>query len=94
MKRPGKPLPPTAVALRYDGQGAPRVTAKGHGESARRMVEIAGEHRVPLRRDDDLAGFLARVPLGDDIPRELYVAVAQVLLFAYEVSGRSPPVPD
>lgn len=87
------PAPPrdTAVALHYDGAGAPRVTAKGRGETARRIVEIAGDHGVPLQRDDELAGFLAQVPLGDDIPRELYVAVAQVLVFAYEVSGKAPP---
>jgi len=83
--------PGTAVALSYDGDGAPRVTAKGHGETARRIVDIARAHRVPTRSDDDLAAFLARVPLGDEIPRELYLAVAQVLVFAYEVSGKRVP---
>ena len=81
----------TAVALHYDGQGAPRIVAKGHGHIAQQMTSIAAEHRVPMRRDDDLASVLAAVPLGDEIPRELYVAVAQVLLFAYEITGKTLP---
>ncbi len=80
-----------AVALAWDGSGAPRVTASGSGETARRIVEIAREHRVPTRSDDDLAAFLAKVPLGDEIPEALYLAVAQVLAFAWQVSGRAPP---
>ena len=86
-----KPGRDTAVALHYDGQGAPRVTARGHGPIAHRMMAVAAEHRVPVRRDDTLARVLAAVPLGDDIPRELYVAVAQVLVFAYEITGKVPP---
>jgi flagellar biosynthesis protein len=77
-----------AVALAYDGQGAPRVVANGAGEVAERIVATALEHGVPLDEDPALAQLLAQVGLGDEIPPHLYAAVAQVLAFAWAVSGR------
>lgn len=86
-----EPKPPSsAVALEYDGQHAPRVTAKGEGELARRIVEIAREHGIPLREDPDLLTLLAKLELGDEIPRELYVTVAHVLAWAYYLTGKTP----
>ncbi len=86
---------PIAVALRYDGTGAPRVTAKGRAELAERIVAAAREHGIPLQDDPALAPALAavlsRIPLGDEIPETLYRAVAEVIAFAYLVSGRIPP---
>ena len=88
----GGPHPPaTAVALRYDGKSAPKVTAKGRGDVARRIVEVAQEHRIPIREDDALVRLLAQVDLGDEIPPELYLAVAQVIAFAYALSGKTGP---
>ena len=78
----------TAVALRYDGDGAPRVVAKGRGEIAERILAVAEEHAVPLHADRGLVELLSRIDLGDEIPPELYVAVAQVLAFAYSLSAR------
>lgn len=83
--------PPIAVALRYDGTGAPRVTAKGRSGVAERIVAVAREHGVPLQEEPDLAAVLARIPLGDEIPEALYRAVAEVIAFAYLLSGRWPP---
>lgn len=80
-----------AVALDYDGTGAPKVTAKGQGELAQQILEIAHQHEVPLRYDEGLVELLATVPLGEEIPEPLYVAVAEVLAFAYYLSGRPPP---
>jgi len=82
---------PIAVALRYDGTGAPRVTAKGHDEVAERIVALAREHGVALHEEAALAAVLARIPLGDEIPEALYRAVAEVIAFAYLLSGRWPP---
>lgn len=82
--------PDIAIALNYDGQNAPRVTATGKGDWAERIIEIAEEHRVPLHTDPALARVLAEVPLGDEIPRELYLAVAEVIAFAYYLSGKVP----
>ncbi len=77
-----------AVALHYNGNGAPRVTAKGGGLVADRIVETAREHNIPLQEDAALATSLSRLDLGTEIPRELYVAVAHVLAFAWAVSGK------
>lgn len=85
-----KPRVPTAIALHYSGSGAPRVVAKGGGVVAQRIVETAREHQVPLEEDPALAAALARVELGREIPRELYVAVAHVLAFAWAVTGKKP----
>jgi flagellar biosynthesis protein len=82
---------PIAVALRYDGTGAPRVTAKGRAELAERIVAAAREHGIPLQDDPALAAVLSRIPLGDEIPETLYRAVAEVIAFAYLLSGRIPP---
>lgn len=86
-----KPAPPsTAVALRYDGTGAPRVTAQGRGPVAEQILARAEEHGIPLYRDSGLAQLLAQVELGEEIPATLYEAVAQVLAFVYRLSGETP----
>ena len=82
---------PLAVALHYSGGGAPRVIAKGGGEVAVRIIEAAREHQVPLQEDAALAATLSKVELGREIPRELYVAVAHVLAFAWSVTGKTLP---
>ncbi len=82
-----------AVALRHEpGSGlAPTVVASGRGMIARRLVEIAAEHGVPVREDPDLAALLALVDLGDEIPTELYQAVAEVISFVYRANNELAP---
>jgi len=87
----GPETPGTAVALRWDGGGAPRVIAKGRNEIAERILALAREHDVPVREDSELTALLAQVELGEEIPAELYLAVAQVIAFAYQVSGKTMP---
>jgi flagellar biosynthesis protein len=87
----GAEVVPIAVALTYDGQGAPRVVAKGNGDVADRILATAREHGVPLQPDTELVRLLAQLELGDEIPRALYVAVAHVLAFAWAVTGKEPP---
>lgn len=82
---------PLAVALNYDGKGAPRVTAKGRGSVAEAILNLAREHDIPLDDDPELALALSQVPLGEEIPEALYVAVAEVLAFTYMLEGRMPP---
>lgn len=79
-----------AVALKYDGKNAPKVTAKGDGLTAEQMLELAKIHDIPLHTEPELAKILAQVPLGDEIPHELYVAVAEVIAFAFYLSGKTP----
>jgi flagellar biosynthesis protein len=83
--------PDLAIALNYDGENTPRLTAKGQDELARRIVELAREHDVPLHQDPQLAALLSQIPLGDEIPEALYRAVAEVIAFAYMISGKRPP---
>jgi flagellar biosynthesis protein len=79
-----------AVALKYDGRRAPRVVAKGSAEVAEQIIALAKENDIPLHTDPALVGVLSNVPLGDEIPRELYLAVAEVIAFAYLLSGKLP----
>ncbi len=87
--RPQDP-PELAVALHYDGRNTPRVTAKGEGLTAERILELAEEQGIPLHEDPDLARVLAQIPLGEEIPEALYVAVAEVIAFAWFLKGRVP----
>ena len=83
--------PETAVALLYDGNNAPRITAKGQGLIAERIFAIAEEHGIPIENDPELAEILAQIPLGDEIPENLYRAIAEIIAFAYIISGKMPP---
>ncbi len=83
--------PPKAVALQWDGKAAPKVTAKGEGDLAEQILKIAREHNIPIQEDNEvLVSALALIELGDEIPESLYLAVAQVIAFAYYLSGKQP----
>ena len=77
-----------AVALHYDRTGAPRVVAKGRGTIGEKIIELAKEHDIPIEENEVLAGALSNVELGDEIPADLYKAVAEVLIFVLRLSGR------
>ncbi len=81
---------PLAVALHYEkGAGeAPRVVAKGKGEIGHKIVEVARANGVPIEENAPLAAALSEVELGDEIPTDLYKAVAEVLVFVLRVSGK------
>ncbi|MBK1723682.1 EscU/YscU/HrcU family type III secretion system export apparatus switch protein [Thiocystis violacea] len=90
---PRAPKPPKAVALHWDGQQAPRITASGTGATAEQIRQIAEAHGVPLQQDPVLVEALAQIPVGDEIPRALYVAVAEVLTFVFMLEGIDPRQP-
>ncbi len=77
-----------AVALHYDKKGVPRVVAKGKGTVGEKIIEIARENDIPIQENEVLAGALSNVELGDEIPAELYKAVAEVLIFVMRLTGR------
>lgn len=79
-----------AVALRYDGKSTPKVTAKGRKAIAEQIIRAADEANIPLYPDPELAVMLSQVPMGDDIPESLYIAIAEVISFAYLVAGKFP----
>ncbi len=74
-----------AVALYYDGNQAPKISAKGEGEQAEEIIRIAEEHGVPLYDNAPLVELLAELQLGDEIPEALYIAVAHIISFAYKM---------
>ena len=80
----------TAVALNYDGKSAPKVTASGTDKVAEEIVRIAKENDIHLHDDPVLARMLATLELGTEIPRELYLLIAEVIAFAYYLEGKQP----
>lgn len=81
---------PRAVALKYTQKkdSAPRVVAKGRGEIAEKIIELAKEHNVPVYEDKNLTQILEALDLETEIPAELYRAVAEVLAFIYRLNGK------
>jgi flagellar biosynthesis protein len=74
------------AALRYTGDGAPRVVAAGRGHVAAAILERAREAGVPVHKDPDLADALASLALGQEVPEQLWAAVAEALAWAYALS--------
>ncbi len=89
MSSTGKQNLDVAVALKWDGSGAPRVTAKGRGETAQRILKLAQEHGIPLQHEQDIVELLLLVDLDREIPQNLYVAVAEIIAFAYSLTSES-----
>lgn len=83
-----KRLPKFAIALEYDGKQAPQVTAKGHDEIANQILQLAQVSNVPIHLDKDLALVLDQIDLGEHVPEALYVVIAEILTFAYRLSGK------
>lgn len=80
-----------AVTLQYDGDGAPKVTAKGSGFIADEIIKTAQAHNIPIQQNAALIGVLSQVELNQEIPEALFEAVVQVLIFAYQLSGKEVP---
>ncbi len=84
------PDPDLTAALKYTGDGAPKVVAAGRGQVAATILARAREAGVPVHRDPELASALAQLALGDEIPEQMWTAVAQVLAWAYGLSEKRP----
>lgn len=78
-----------AVAMRYDKdkENAPRVIAKGKGESAENIIKIAQLHNLPIHKDEDLVELLSKVEIDKEIPEKLYIAVVEVFSFIYKITN-------
>jgi flagellar biosynthesis protein len=79
-----------AVALKYDGENAPKVVAKGDNSVAEEIVSIAEQNDVHVHYDPLLLNVLSKLELGDEIPETLYLAVAKIIAFAYYLQGKHP----
>jgi flagellar biosynthesis protein len=79
-----------AVALKYvrDRDRAPRVTAKGSGLLAQKIIDLAKKHGVPIQEDPALVQILAQLDFHQEIPPSVYVVVAEILAFVYSMNNR------
>ena len=80
-----------AAALQYNrgDASAPKMVAKGRGKVAEKIVEIAKAHNIPIKEDKDLVEFLSTLDLYQEIPEELYKAVAEIIAFIYELKDKA-----
>ena len=80
-----------AVAIWYNAteDSAPKVSAKGQGAVAERIIEIARESGVPVKEHHDLVEILSRLDLNAEIPPETYVIVAEILSWVYRLNKKA-----
>ncbi|GAA0222207.1 EscU/YscU/HrcU family type III secretion system export apparatus switch protein [Marinomonas primoryensis] len=76
-----------AIALKYDYNTAPTVTAKGSGLLAEKIMEVARENDVVLHQSPELVEMLSTLELGEEIPESLYLAVAEIIAFAHKIKN-------
>ena len=76
------------AAIKYDDKRdtAPKVTAKGRGSIAEKIIKLAMEHNIPIKKDPALVEILSRLDIDEEIPPELYKAIAEILAFVYSVN--------
>ena len=79
-----------AVALQYDGKTAPIVSATGEGLLAEEIIALARDLNIPLYENAELTEMLSTLELGDQIPHELYIIIAQIIALAYKLKGEKP----
>ena len=79
-----------AVALGYNRSqdNAPKVLASGAGEIANRIIDLAKEHDIPIKEDPDLIEILSKVEVDQEIPPNLYKAVAEIFSFLYKITKK------
>lgn len=80
----------SAVALKYNTKqdAAPKVTAKGDGLIAERIIELAKENQVPIKEDPDLVQILSQVDINKEVPPSVYKVVAELLAFVYKLNTK------
>jgi len=79
-----------ALALGYkpEDQNAPKLLAKGKGLIAEKIIELAKTKGIPIKKDDDLIKVLYKLDIDEEIPPELYEAVAELLAFIYKLNQK------
>ncbi|WFE88368.1 EscU/YscU/HrcU family type III secretion system export apparatus switch protein [Roseibium porphyridii] len=82
-----------AIALQYENEGAPIVTAKGAGTVAEQIEQIAREAGIPIEENPMMAEALSQIEIDQEIPIELYQAVAVMIGFIMRTGqAQNPPV--
>ncbi|BAK73126.1 MAG: EscU/YscU/HrcU family type III secretion system export apparatus switch protein [Arcobacter sp.] len=85
-----------AVALKYDIEkdNAPKLTAKGKGETASNIIKIAKENNIPIQKDEDLIELLSQIDIDKEIPGSMYKAVAEIFSFIYDLSNNKKDIDE
>ena len=80
----------SAVALKYhtENDAAPKVTAKGEGLLAERIIALAKENQIPIKEDPDLVQILSQVDINKEVPPSVYKIVAELLAFVYKLNNK------
>ena len=88
-KSSGKPTA-RAIAIVYNENesAAPKVVASGKGAIAEKIIATAKEAGIHIQEDANLVELLSKIPIGDEIPTELYQTVAEVLAFVYRINEK------
>ncbi|GAP76137.1 EscU/YscU/HrcU family type III secretion system export apparatus switch protein [Pseudoalteromonas sp. Cnat2-41] len=81
----------SAIGLLYEHGSAPTVSSKGFGELAEHIIEAAQEQGILIHQDADLAKTLEKLDQGQEIPKELYYVIAELIAFSYVLRGKFPP---
>lgn len=79
-----------AVALYYDQISDPQVVAKGEGQIAAQMIQLAKQHHIHLHEDPQLMTQLSQLEIGDRIPQNLYQIIAEIIAYVYILTGKKP----
>ena len=81
-----------AVSLQYKKgkNAAPKVTAKGQGWMADRIIKMADKNNIPIRKDKDLLHLLSEIDVGQEVPESLYKVVAELLAWVYQINQDYP----
>lgn len=91
QEKPKNPIKSTikkAVALGYNRErdNAPKILASGKGELANNIIKAAKENNIPIKEDKDLVEILSKIDINQEIPPNLYKAVAEVFSFLYRTT--------
>lgn len=89
MNREGKQIKAAAIKYHHGEDRAPRVVAKGKGALADKILETARKHGIPIKEDKTLVEILSSLELYEEIPPQLYKAVAEILAFIYALNARA-----
>ena len=81
----------SAIGLVYGAGRTPTVSSKGFGELAEEIIKAAEEKGILIHKDEALAKTLSHLELGEEIPRELYYVIAELIAFSYVLRGKFPP---
>lgn len=79
-----------AIALTYRAPSAPKIVAKGFDDLADEIIQLAQEYGVLMHQDNELAQFLSQLDIGESIPREVYVIIAELISWSYIIRGLKP----